>query len=658
MFTSHRHVDAGTRPPGRPPLDQAEATLVDQYTRLVRLAYLTLPATLTRHQRVLVAHGLVQRALPRFGGFRADRAPRVPAQRGSDDQSVAAWLRVRVLRAALAHERRPRAWPRRLPPPGALATLLPVVWGLRLFPRAGGAEEIALSGALARVPAAARAAFVLRRLDGLPDSEVLDLLSAAGQAQPEAVLRTSHTLEDTAGPPAETLLRSQEFDACTVQTRPTDLLRRRHRMRFAGALAAVVAIAAVLTTALGADVGGRPAPPPSVGSAEVPDPDDLVRIPRDDWADTSRVDFTAWPARGGRTGDRPLLVRALTTWANPPAGAQVTKSAATTAEPPGGAPQLLYAGDLDGTALVVFHDGHRLVRYGESAGAAPELSFARTDDADVTTAAAIALHRGEGGTRFLLAPWIVESQSRDLLRPDTPGNALGANEDGITDPVRGPSAGGSCDSWPALQLRSSGRIVEKHAFLVTDLGGLSPAHLSYTPLPEDGSRPRQPREATSPTALASWARTACRLTELRDDDVRAVNVWDFAAQELPQDSGRAVWSCTRATTWRGPGHVLIQFKAPAASAREAAPVVAGARSTAACSRFGQHVLATTHWKAPSGEGYLLAAGSREVTSIKASGAVETEVQGPTLAHKARDDASTQVRARLSDGSRLTPVGRD
>ncbi|SCE23363.1 hypothetical protein GA0115252_13671, partial [Streptomyces sp. DfronAA-171] len=48
-------------------LDLAEAALVERYARLVRLTYLVLPTSLTRHRRVLTAHGIVQRALPGTG---------------------------------------------------------------------------------------------------------------------------------------------------------------------------------------------------------------------------------------------------------------------------------------------------------------------------------------------------------------------------------------------------------------------------------------------------------------------------------------------------------------------------------------------------------------------------------------------------------------
>ncbi|NEB76655.1 hypothetical protein G3I40_15705, partial [Streptomyces sp. SID14478] len=46
-------------------VEQAEAALVEHYPRLVRLAYLVLPPGLGRNRRVLTAHSVTQRALPR-----------------------------------------------------------------------------------------------------------------------------------------------------------------------------------------------------------------------------------------------------------------------------------------------------------------------------------------------------------------------------------------------------------------------------------------------------------------------------------------------------------------------------------------------------------------------------------------------------------------
>lgn len=649
MSTDHRRSAPGR---GRATLDQVEIALVDHYTRLVSLAYLTLPFSLGRHRRVLVAHGIVQRALP---GFRVRAAARrVPAQRGGDGTGASMWLRERVLRSALRHEHRPRGWPGWLPPPRLLWPALPVIWGLRLFPRAGGAEEAALGQVLSKETVATRAALALRCLDGLPDLQIVRLLRAAGAESPEEALRIATRIAREAGPSAAALLRSREFDACSVQTRPTDLLRRRRRFRLTVVATAMAVLAA---TALFVTVDAvRPdQEPTATATAGVPGPDDLVRAPADDWADTSRVDLTAWPARGELADDRALLGRALRVWADPPSGTRVDTVAATATEPPGRAPQLLYAGKADGAAVVLFHDADRVVRYSEPAGSGQRaaLSFARTDDADVTTAAVLALSRTQGSVRYLTAPWIAEAETRDLLRPDKPGSPLDIGDDGVTDALRSPSGQGGCASWPVLQLRSSDRIVEKHAFLVTDLGALTATHLTYTPLPGDGERPRAPREATSAAALRSWAHIACGLDELRGDDVRAVNQWEFAEQDLPEDAGTAVWSCGRVSSWRGPGDVVIRFQEPGTAPAKA---VAQARSTAACSRFGQHVVAATDWRAPSGRSYLLAAGSRDVVRLKVDGAPDTTARGRTLAVRDPEDVRAQVRGELSDGHTLTGVG--
>lgn len=656
-------------------VQQAEAALVEHYPRLVRLAYVVLPPALGRHRRVLTAHAVVQRALPAAGS--KPSSPRVPAQSrrtgppaGAEDGEGASadrvpahpaygWVRLRVLRAALAHERRPRWWPGRLPAPAALRPALPVVWGLRLFPRAGGVDELALDRALSAVDGPVRAAFALQLLEGLDESGVRELLAEAAVADPADAVRRAARLgrPDRAG--AQAMLRSGEFDPCTVQTRPSDLLRRRHRVRAAAVAAALCVVAGGLTVAVeqGARGGGEERSPAGV-FAPVLDPAELMRTAAERWADTSRVDFTAWPARGGRTDDDGLLGRALRAWAVPPESVRVSATPGTFTVPPAQPPRLLFAGEVDGAAVVLFHDSaDRVVRYAEplSGAGGAALDFARTDDADVTTGAAVVVSRTAEGARFLLAPWIAESTTRDLLAPDTPGRPLEVGPDGVTASVPRPAAGGACETWPVLQLRSSERIVEKHAFLVTDLGDLAPAHLTYTPKPGRGAPARQPREATSPEALLAWARTACSLRTLAGSGVRSVNNWAFAEQKLPEGGASADWLCTRADTWRGPGRVLVQFLAPAPSPTDPAVVVADRDDTALCSRFGQHVLAGTHWKAASGRWYVLAAGSRAVTRIEAGGAVRGAAGGPTLAVRAPRDADVELTASLREGGTLAAV---
>ncbi len=641
---------------GSADVEHAEAVLVEQYPRLVRLAYLTLPDSLGRHTRVLLAHKAVQRALPRPG----TPTGTAPAEAGTDEPDPPdphlTLVRTRVLRATLAPTR-PAAgtWARIGRPP-----VPPFVWGLRLWPPAGGIDEAAqtLSGA----PAPVRAAFVLHHLDDLTQDQAVRLLGRAGAADPAGAVRDALAL-----PVGEGLLqalRRPEFDASVVSARPTDLLRRRRRARACWAALATLALALTALSVHGSPTGPDVRPAAGPAASGVLDPARLQRVPAEAWADTARVDFTAWPARGGRTGDRDLLARALRTWAAP-GTTPVTTMPGTTAEPPARAPQLLYAGDLDGRAVVLLRDGDRVVRYGETTtgSGGRTLDVTRTDDAGVTTAAALTLSRAPGGAsaRYLLAPWIATAATRDLLRAGDTAHTLTVAADGVTAPAAVPPAGGACASWPVLELTSSTRIVEKHSFVLTDLGALSPVHLTYTPLPDGPAAPaRQPREATGPEARAAWAPLACRLGELRAGAYRAVNVWDFAAARLPDGAGRAVWSCTRASGWAGPGDVTVRLRLETGTPQD----VARARSTAACGRFGQHLLAGFRWRSPAGRWYLLAAGSRQVTGITATGAVRAGAADRTLAAPwPGPDGPVSLTGTLAGGGTVTALdgaggGRD
>jgi DNA-directed RNA polymerase specialized sigma24 family protein len=646
-------------------VEEAEAALVEHYSRLVRLAYLTLPAALGKHRRVIVAHGLVQRALPR--------------KSRSAQGGAYAMLRVEVLRAALAHARSSggrgggrglrRAWPG-----SALldSVRLPAVAGLRVHPRAGGSDELALDRVLSALPPAARAAFALQALEGLGEHGTRAVLEAAGVGDGRAALRAAAAVN---GRPH--LLGAGEFDPCTVQTGPTDLLRRRQRTRVGLVAAAVVGVGALL---LAVDAAGDPSPDPlaaagspASGAAGALDPASLVRVPADAWQSTARIDFTAWPARGDRTGDTGLLRRALAAWAHPGAGVDVTATPGTPRSGPAGPAQLLFAGDVDGFAVVVLHDGTRLVRYAATrhGGGRAGLDFARVDDADITTAAAVVLDRVDGNTRFLTAPWVAEAQTRDLLAPGRAGVPLHRSAAGVTDPVATPGAraagasgagrgtGGSCGTtWPVLQLRSSSRVAEHHAFLLTDLGDLTPVHLSYSPAPDGVTPAGPPREATGPAALASWAHSACGLGDLRGQGVRSVNDWEFARTPLPESAGVASWTCDRADTWRGPGEAAVAFLAPGAGAAAPASVIGRQQDGSACSRYGPHVMAGVMWRSPAGHWYLLAAGSRDVTGITATHGVTASSSGPYLSAPAPRPFRPTLTARLSTGRTLSPLGED
>ncbi|RII14174.1 hypothetical protein DSC45_21035 [Streptomyces sp. YIM 130001] len=595
--------------------------LIEHYARLVRLAYLTLSDHRGRHRHVLDAHRLVQQVLPRLS-----RQVDVGAEGGAYG-----WLRTRVVRTAL-RARRGRG--------------VPVVIGLRLFPRAGGAVELVLDRRLAEVPPAVRAAYALLVLEELPAAEVRRIVDDADG------LRQAVALRDQLGESGQQALRSTEFDPCTVQTTPDDLLRRRRNSRLGAA-----AVSALVLAGCGVMVAQVLQPPPAPladpagGKPAVSralDPERLVLADPKAWADTSRVDLTAWPARGDRTRDSGLLSRALRVWDHPSESVRRTVEPGASTQGPAHSPQLLYAGNVDTRNIVLFYDGERTVRYTEpvqAGGSAATLEIARSDNSDVTDASALTLTRTRTAARYLLAPWISESGLRDLRKPDSLPQPL-ALTSGVTPEVPLPPAKG-CGSWPTLQLRSSSKIVENHRFLLTDLGGFAPVHLTYQALPgrAENARAGRPVEATSSAALTAWSTTSCGLPQL-DPGVRSVNTWDFALQKLP-GGGSGTWNCMRADTWKGPGQVLIGLRPSSGKPL----LAASARNTAACSRYGQHVVAGVKYRTSEGDRYLLAAGSRAVTELTAAGKTSTR---PTLA--VRNPPDDRVKALTRTGQILRPPG--
>ncbi|MCS0605130.1 hypothetical protein NX794_28550 [Streptomyces sp. LP11] len=620
-----RHTPAA----GPVDLEQAEASLVEHYPRLVRIAYLVLPPDLGRGRRVLTAHALAQRALPRGRKQRA----LVPAQTtGRDTDPGYAYLRERVLRAALEAARPRKGLPRlsQLPP------LLPQVWGLRLFPRSGGADELALDQRLSVLSAPARAAYVLRELDELSDSAAHKVLRGAGVDDPGGALASAN------GVPAQPgLLTSAEFDPCSLQARPTDLTRRRQHTKAALAAAAALAVCGALVVLPGGGWGPDGAAAPAYAenpSAEAAlDPGRLTKVSPTAWQDAARTDFTAWPARGPLTGDKALLRRALAVWARPGEKVQVSATPGTQTGGPAGPPQLLYAGVVDTARLVILYDGLRIVRYAEpkdgTEGAA--LDFARVDGATGAEASALVLGRADGNVRYLLAPWVKKAAARDLTKPGSAPVPLTVTN-GVTAPLASPALrSGDCTSWTALQVTdASGTQVS------SDLGELVPVHLT-------AGRPGATGEVSGAEALKAWAPFACSLATERSSGVRSVNAWAYAAQPLPDGSGAGDWVCTRAETWRGAGTAaLAQFHTPGGAA---GAVVAKGTDVPACGPRDPHVLAGVLWKSAAGHWYLLAAGGKDTATIQSTGGVIASGQGPLLAARAEQGARADLKATLANG---------
>ncbi|MFH9572653.1 hypothetical protein [Streptomyces sp. NPDC017230] len=628
-----RPAPSSTSPAG-PVVDveQAEAALVEHYPRLVRLAYLVLPPGLGRSRRVLTAHALTQRALPRG----RTTTPVIPAQStGRDVDPGYALVRLRVIRTALEAglPLRRRAWPKRaqLPP------LLPQVRGLRLFPRSGGADELALDQRLSALSAPGRAAYVLRGLEKLADGEVRQLLGAAGVADADAALR-----EATEVPGRHALLGSPEFDPCSLQARPTDLMRRRQHTKAALVAGAALVVCGTLLGLPGDGWGpdGAAAPPyarnPAAEAAL--DPAELTKAAPAAWETSARTDFSVWPARGDLTGDQELLRRALAVWARPGESVGVSATPGTPTGGPAGPPQLLYAGNVDNARVVILHDGLRIARYAEpkdgTAGAA--LDFARTDGAGRAEANAVVLGRADGNVRYLTAPWVTQAAGRDLADPDAQARDLTLT-DGVTSTVASPvrEQSGACTSWNVLELTDG-----SDTRLVTDLGELVPARLTT-------GRPGSVKDAAGAEALGTWAPYACSLGAVRGQGVRSVNAWEFATQPLPDSTGSGEWVCTRAETWRGAGaRVMAQFRTPGGVQ---GAVAAKAQDVPACGERDPQVLAGVLWKSEGGHWYLLAAGGRDTRSVEATGGISGLADGNLLTAKAEQGARAELKGTLEDG---------
>ncbi|MEU3144059.1 hypothetical protein [Streptomyces sp. NPDC006999] len=629
---------------------QAETALVEHYPRLVRLAYLMLPPEPgAGGRRVLTAHALVQRALPRG----RTTAPVIPAQSPRPERAVGpdgdpgyALVRLQVVRTALRASpsrrtavrrrgaRRRRAGLPALPPP------LPQVWGLRLFPRSGGADELALEQKLSALSGPARAAHVLRALERLPDADVRTLLTEAGVADAVGALREADRV-----PAGDRLLGSPAFDPCSLQARPTDLVRRRRRLKavLAGGAALVVCGALFGLPEDGWGPDGAAAPPYALNRAAQAalDPGKLTRVSPTAWKTSARTDFSVWPARGDLAGDAGLLRRALAVWARPGERVRVSATPGTPSGGPAGPPQLLYAGTVDHARVVVLHDGLRIARYAEpvdgTEGAA--LDFARADGADRAGASALVLGRSDGNVRYLTAPWVRSAGTRDLREPgaDTADLALTG---GVTPPLAGAAPkSGSCTSWNVLELTD-----DTGTRLVTDLGELVPAALT-------AGRPGKTGEVAGGEARRTWAPFACSLASMRSAGVRSVNAWAFAEQPLPDASGAAAWVCTRAETWRGGGtRTQAQFHTPGGPS---GVVAAQAGDVPQCGEREPRVLAGVLWKSGAGIWYLLAAGSPGTTSVTATGGVEGTAQGSLLTVGAEQGARADLEGTLENGDRVT-----
>ncbi|MBP2581674.1 hypothetical protein J3A78_002152 [Streptomyces sp. PvR006] len=697
-------------PVGPVDVEQAEAALVERYPRLVRIAYLVLPPSLGRNRRVLTAHALVQRALPR----RRVAGPSVPEPRLAEDavDPGYAYVRSEVLRQALV-----AGLPLRrlaLPSRAQFPPLLPHVWGLRLFPRVGGADELALDQRLSRLSGPARAAYVLRGLERQGDAEVLRVLAAAGVADPASALAEADALDDAPELPGEGADGAQP---------PTGNGALPPAGGGAGPEGRDTEQAGPGRSGAGGARGDRPGPDAS-GRTELPGhgepgrrrsgaallesdefdpcalqarPTDLLR--RRQHARAGIVAVAALlvcgallglPGDGwGRNGAAaPSYAR------NPAAEAALDPGALKRVDPavwPASTRQDFSVwparGALTGDrallrrALAVWARPGASVRSSATPGTPvgppmgpPQLLFA----GEVDGARVVILHDGLRAVRYAEPVGGTAGAALDFARTD------GADAVGSAALVLSRAAGNVRYLTAPWVRETSVRDLlapgEDARPLGRDAGGVtepmtSPALAKgctrwSTLQVRDGSGlrmladlgelaparllwgpPAAPADATGPEAREAWARTACQLSAVRAHGVRSVNAWRFARQPLPEGAGSGTWLCTRAETWRGTGsRVLAQFLVPSPSV----PAALAARSegSPACGVRDPRVLAGVLWQAPGGGWYVLAAGSPDFTALETSGGVKGRSDGPLLAVKAAAGARADLDGTLADGTRV------
>ncbi|MBB0232633.1 hypothetical protein, partial [Streptomyces calidiresistens] len=494
-------------------------------------------------------------------------SPRASGSGGTPEDPAHAYVRLRVLRAALDAGRPPRIAGREFPlfsrlPPRRPGGLFPRVIGLRLLPGAEGIGEPERE--LDAAAPATRAAFVLRHLEGLPPESVRRLLEEAevGENVARAAVRAADALAgrllDEGGegagtpgsPPSGTV---PVPDPCVLRAGPTDLLRRRRRTRTAllsaGGLALIAGLMAVQPGG-----GGSRAP-----GATAADPSLLLRAEAGAWERAGRLDFTSWPARGPAARDRELLGRVLAAWTSPDSRVTISTTRGTDPGPPAGPPRLLYAGEVDGAVVVLMHDGLRLMRYAEAAGAGggpAVLDLARTDGAHSALASAVVLNRGEGTVRYLTAPWVSSAVVRELREAGDEGRPVAVDAHGATEALPTPAGDTECGAYPVLEFTGAD-TADPGPHTVADLGELTPVLLT------SGGPGAGAGDVPDERVREVWAPTACHLSTLAGSGVRTVAVWEFARQELPGDGRSAGWVCTRADTWRTAGsRTLVQFQPP------------------------------------------------------------------------------------------------
>ncbi|GAA0430758.1 hypothetical protein Acor_05190 [Acrocarpospora corrugata] len=533
---------------------KGNSALARPYRDLVWLAYLTLPPD-GGERRLLLAHQLAARALLR-------RPDDLPA------------ARLLVLTRALRHRFRP--W-------------LGVARRLEVVPAVVRSDEHAFTTALESLPAPARAAYAMTRLEGLPPEETRRILGQAAVQEPSIALALVDALEDEHGP-AGPHRPAADPTLARVYGRAVP--------RWLTALGTVAVLLAAASIPYWLDSGA----PAKSATATLT----LRRVPAGTWTTTTTLDVRAWHPRGALIDDRRLTTRALRAWqgsVRPEALYGISPA------PPTSDPQLLYADLVDGGTIVLMRDPGRIARYAESRGVA-SLEIFPEPRAKPDGSSPLKL----SGSRYLLPPWVEEISTAVLSRLGAQWKAI-AVSDGVTAPIP-PVQTGACWRGPVLRLRAP-KVAHGLPYTMIDFGRLALANVYHQPPPPaEIDRYGPPEIDTSLPAFTAWAYLGCSLP-FPPTEVQAATAWEFWSGPLPeQATGR--WLCTRFTNTDGTNTTRATLLANAEGRTTVLPT--GERTnTWDCSRLERDITSGTWWKAPSGRWYYLAAGSRQITQLSIAG---------------------------------------
>ncbi len=164
-----------------------------------------------------------------------------------------------------------------------------------------GSTNWPLDRALSAVDGPVRAAFALHLLEGLDESGARELLAGAGAADPAGAVRRAARLGESGpgrGAGDAQVRRVRPVHGPDPPERPAAAPAPGCGRRRWAAVLCVVAGGLAVAVEEGTRAGGEGRTPAGV-FAPVLDPAELMRTAAERWADTSRVDFTAWPARAG-----------------------------------------------------------------------------------------------------------------------------------------------------------------------------------------------------------------------------------------------------------------------------------------------------------------------------------------------------------------------